>query len=105
MAIVETSIAPLGTGSTSISRYVADCHSILQGETRIKYQLTPMGTILEGNLDIILEVIRNMHEVPFRRGALRVSTLIKIDDRRDKEATMEQKVKAVAEKLKSQPPG
>ncbi len=101
MAIVETSISPLGTGTTSLSRYVAGCHALLQNEKRIKYQLTPMGTILEGDLDIILEIIRKMHEVPFQEGALRVSTLIKIDDRRDKKASMQQKVKTVEDKLKS----
>jgi len=58
-----------------------------------------MGTIIEGDLPRILEVIVLMHEVPFAKGALRVSTLIKIDDRRDKEATMEGKVQAVEEKL------
>ena len=99
MAIVETSISPVGTGSTSLSPYVAGCHAILKDEKRIKYQLNPMGTILEGDLDVILEVIRKMHEIPFQKGALRVSTLIKIDDRRDKTATMEQKVQAVKEKL------
>jgi uncharacterized protein (TIGR00106 family) len=100
MAIVEASIAPLGTGSTSISKYVAQCHQILENEDRIKYQLTPMGTIFEGDLDVILEVIRKMHEIPFDQGAMRVSTLIKIDDRRDKDASMENKVRAVEEKLR-----
>lgn len=101
MAVVETTIVPIGTGSTSLSKYVADCHKILQEEKRIKYMLTPMGTIFEGELDIILEVIRKMHEVPFNEGAARVSTIIKIDDRRDKTGTMEQKVSAVEEKLKN----
>ena len=99
MAIVEATIAPVGTGSTSLSKYVADCHKVLEAEPRIKYQLTPMGTIFEGDLDVILEVIRKMHEVPFEAGAMRVSTLIRIDDRRDVDATMEQKMKAVQEKL------
>ncbi len=99
MAIVEATIVPLGTGSTSVSKYVANCHQILKDEKRIKYQLTPMGTILEGDLDVILEVIRKMHEVPFENGAMRVSTSITIDDRRDKESSMEQKIRSVEEKL------
>jgi uncharacterized protein YqgV (UPF0045/DUF77 family) len=41
-----------------------------------------------------------MHEVPFGEGAQRVSTLIRIDDRRDKVSTMAGKVKAVTDKLK-----
>jgi uncharacterized protein (TIGR00106 family) len=99
LAIVEVTIAPLGTGTTSLSRYVAACHKVLVANPNIKYQLTPMGTILEGDLDQLLAVIREMHEVPFASGAERVSTLIRIDDRRDKNATMEQKIQAVQEKL------
>ncbi|MBB6217028.1 uncharacterized protein (TIGR00106 family) [Anaerosolibacter carboniphilus] len=99
MAIVETTIVPLGTATTSISHYVAACHKVLQEQKGIQYQLTPMGTIIEGDLDLILQAIRKMHEVPFQEGALRVSTTIKIDDRRDKAASMEGKVNAVQEKL------
>ena len=99
MAVVETTIVPLGTGSTSVSQYVADCHKVLQEEKRVKYQLTPMGTIIEGDLDVILEVIRKMHEVPFENGAMRVSTSIKIDDRRDKKGSIDQKLNSVKEKL------
>lgn len=40
-----------------------------------------------------------MHEVPFQQGAVRVTTLLKIDDRRDKKGTMEQKIAAVQDKL------
>jgi len=99
VAVVETTIVPLGTGSTSVSQYVVDCHKVLQKETRVKYQLTPMGTIIEGDLDVILEVIRKMHEVPFENGAMRVSTSIKIDDRRDKTGSIDQKLNSVKEKL------
>ena len=99
MAIVEFTIVPLGTKDTSLSKYVADCHKVLEDVKNIKYQLTPMGTIVEGDLDVILETIRMMHEVPFDNGALRVSTGIKIDDRRDKISSMEGKVKSVVEKL------
>jgi len=99
MAIIEVTIAPLGTGSPSVSRYVAECHKVLTHEEGIKYQLTPMSTIIEGDLDRILAVVRKMHEVPFLAGAVRVSTSIKIDDRRDKEMTMEGKIQSVKEKL------
>ncbi|WP_026477324.1 MTH1187 family thiamine-binding protein [Alkaliphilus transvaalensis] len=99
MAIVEVSVVPIGTGSTSVSEYVAACHRVLKEETRIKYQLTPMATILEGDLDILLEVVRKLHEVPYEKGAQRVYTAIRIDDRRDREASMEGKVQAVKEKL------
>jgi len=98
MAIVEFTIVPLGTGDTSISNYVADCHKVLAA-SKLNYELTAMGTIVEGELSEILEIIMRMHEVPFENKAKRVSTTIKIDDRRDKTATMEKKVEAVEDKL------
>ncbi len=99
MAIVEVTIVPLGTSTPSISQYVANCHKVLEQSKNVKYQLTPMSTIIEGELDQVLAIIRQMHEVPFASGAARVSTIIRIDDRRDKKLTMEGKVQAVKEKL------
>jgi len=98
MAIVFVSVAPLGTATTSLSRYVAGVERILR-ESGLKHQLTAMGTIIEGDLDAILPVLRRMHESPFGEGAQRVSTLIKIDDRRDSPHSIEGKVRSVMEKL------
>jgi uncharacterized protein (TIGR00106 family) len=99
MAVVFVTISPLGTGTPSVSRYVAGVEKILRG-TGLVNQLTAMGTIIEGDLDEILKVVRRMHEHPFAQGAVRVSTLIKIDDRRDKEHTIAGKMRSVEEKLK-----
>ncbi|MFD0696540.1 MTH1187 family thiamine-binding protein [Paenibacillus sp. GCM10027628] len=100
MAIAEFTIIPIGTATTSLSGYVADLHRELEKYTDISFQMTPMGTILEGPLERLMEVIRAVHEVPFIHGAERVSTSIKIDDRRDKQASMSQKMQSVADKLK-----
>jgi uncharacterized protein (TIGR00106 family) len=99
MAVVFVSIAPLGTGTPSLSKYVAGVEQVLRA-SGLKHQLTAMGTIIEGDLDRILKVLREMHEHPFAEGAVRVSTLIKIDDRRDRAQTIEGKVRSVEEKLK-----
>jgi len=99
MAIVQLTIVPIGSASPSVSKYVAACHKVLDNYETLKYQLTPMSTCIEGDLDLILEAVRKMHEVPFAEGAQRVSTSIKIDDRRDKIGTMAQKLKAVEDKL------
>jgi uncharacterized protein (TIGR00106 family) len=99
MAIVFVTIAPLGTASSSLSRYVAGVERILR-KSGLKHELTAMGSIVEGDLDTILPVLREMHEHPFSQGAVRVSTLIKIDDRRDKAASMDAKIRSVREKLK-----
>lgn len=102
MAIAEVSIVPLGTKSPSVSRYVARAVKVLQEEKDIKYELTAMGTIIEGDLDKILMVVRKMHEETFGEGVARVITTIEIDDRRDKASSISSKVESLVEKLGSQ---
>lgn len=103
MAIVDISVIPVGTQTTQLSSYVASIHKVLKNyEEKINYELTPMSTIIEGELPVLFEVIEAIHEVPFQNGAQRVVTNIRIDDRRDKEVKMEDKVKSVKEKLQEQ---
>jgi len=97
MAIAEVSIVPLGTQSTSMSSYVAACVKVLDG-SGLTYEIHGMGTIIEGSLKELFEIVLKMHEVPFEAGALRVVTSITIDDRRDKEASAKGKVEAVLKK-------
>ena len=99
MAVVEVSIVPLGTGSPGVSAFVAQCLEVLRKENGVAYQLTPMGTIIEGELDVVLAVVRRMHEEPFNSGVGRVVTSIRIDDRRDKALTMQGKLASVKSKL------
>ncbi|WP_078552848.1 MTH1187 family thiamine-binding protein [Bacillus alkalicellulosilyticus] len=100
LAIVDVTIIPIGTNSPSVSDYVADIQSVLESYSdRISYRLTPMSTIIEGELAVLFEVIQAIHEVPFHAGVQRVATNIRIDDRRDKAQTMDSKVAAVEEKL------
>lgn len=99
MVVAEISVVPVGTGSPSVSRYVADCIKML-GKSGLNYEVTAMGTIVEGELDAVLAAARRMHESPFAAGADRVVTTIKIDERRDKQLSMEGKVAAVARHLK-----
>lgn len=101
MAIVEITVIPVGTETTSLSRYVAEMQLILDeaGES-IRFQLTPMSTVIEGELSVLLDIVRRLHESPFAQGASRVCTNLKIDDRRDRPASMEQKMNAVAERLR-----
>jgi uncharacterized protein (TIGR00106 family) len=99
--VAEITVVPLGTGSPGVSEYVAACMDVLSKRKNISYRLTPMGTVMEGPLDEILGAAREMHEVPFKKGALRVSTILKIDDRRDKALSMEGKLKSVRKRMPS----
>lgn len=94
MAIVAVSISPVGIG-VSVSRYVAAAHRVLRAQNRIEYRLDPMFTNLEGDLDEILRLIRDMQEAVFAAGAERVGTVIKIDERRDRSTSMAEKVASV----------
>lgn len=100
MAIIDITVIPVGTGTPSVSEHVAEIQKVLQKhEGQIKYQLTPMSTLIEGNLKDLLEIVQEIHEVPFQSGLQRVCTNIRIDDRRDKEHSMERKMNSVKSKL------
>jgi uncharacterized protein (TIGR00106 family) len=101
MAIAEVSIVPIGTGDTSVSKYVARVYEVLQrsGLISLKYELTAMGTIISGDIGEIWQVLREMHESCFEEGVHRVLTSVKIDDRRDRVTSPEHKVKSVIERL------
>jgi len=97
--IAEISVIPLGTATTSLSHYIAACIDTIKQAPDISYQLTAMGTIIQGPLERVLELAQKMHEAPFAQGAKRVVTNIKIDDRRDKPITTASKVAAVIEQI------
>lgn len=98
MAIAAVSIAPVGEG-VSVSRFVAAALRVARAQDRVRVRLDPMFTTLEGDLDEVLALIRRMHEAVFEQGAVRVGTLVKLDDRRDRSVRMEDKVQAVEEQL------
>jgi len=100
MALMEISVVPIGTSSTSISRYVASSEKALKKERKIKQQITAMGTIVEaGSVTRLFSVAKKMHEKALAAGAKRVITSITLDDRRDKKASIESKVASVMDKI------
>ena len=99
MAVAEVSIVPVGTLKTSISQYVVEAIKILREEKDIKYELTAMGTIIEGDADKILALAGKIHKSAFDIGAKRVVTTVKIDERRDKPLSISGKVESVKKKL------
>ena len=58
-----------------------------------------MGTSLEGSTADILAVVAELHAVPFELGIPRVYTVLKLDERRDREQTLEDKVESVRKLL------
>jgi uncharacterized protein (TIGR00106 family) len=99
MAIAQISIIPLGTKTPSVSKYVARAVKVLQQEGDLKYQITSMGTIIEGRLDKILAVAEKMHEGIFSGEVTRVITIIEIDDRRDQASSIKGKMNSLMAEL------
>jgi uncharacterized protein (TIGR00106 family) len=83
----------------SISDTLAKCIKVLDDYPELEHEVTPMSTQIEGPLDQILEAIEDMHETAFEDGSSRVYTIITLDDRRDKDQTMEERVSVIEEKL------
>lgn len=98
--MAEVTIVPLGTGSPSISSFVAEMERELRAFPSVRFMLTPMATVLEGEWEDVMAAVRRMHEANFRLGAVRVSTRLAIDERRDRETSMEAKLAAVESRLR-----
>lgn len=99
MITAELTIIPVGTSGTSLSKYIALAVDALN-KNGIKYELTGMGTLLEcDNMENLFIAINTAHEAVFNAGAKRVATSIKIDERRDSNKTIVDKVSSVKEKL------
>jgi len=94
VAIVAVSISPVGEG-VSVSRYVSAALAVLRDQERVRWRLDPMFTTLEGDVDEIFALVRRMQEAVFAAGAVRVGTVIKMDERRDKPVALEDKVRTV----------
>ena len=98
---MEISVVPIGTGSPSVSKYVAAALTRLKKEKDIQYKLTPMSTIIEaGNVGALFRVAEKMHNCMLENGAKRVYMVMKIDNRIDKDLTMKGKIESVKEKIK-----
>jgi len=99
MISAELTIIPIGTDDTSISDYIAAAVRALE-EMDVKYEISGMGTTLETESpDELFKAVKVAHEAVFMEGAKRVATSIKIDDRRDFDKTIKEKISSVKDKL------
>ncbi len=57
----------------------------------VKYKVGPMETTMEGELDVLLEIVKKAQEICVREGASRVMSVVKIDYKPEG-VTMEEKI-------------
>jgi len=94
--IVEFSLVPIGKGE-ELGELVAKIVDIVD-VSGLSYQLTAMGTLVEGEWDDIMELIKECH-FKMRQYSSRVLTLISIDDRENAKSRLKGKVNEVEEIL------
>ncbi len=104
MATAELTIIGLGAAggagaAPSASPYLAEVQRRLEAQDRVRWELHAMGTNLEGETADVLALVAELHAVPFELGLPRVYTVLKLDERRDRAQTLEDKVDAVRRAL------
>ncbi|MCX7957927.1 MAG: MTH1187 family thiamine-binding protein [Deltaproteobacteria bacterium] len=90
----EITIVPIGTNSPSLSKYVKISYEEIK-KSGLNFQLTPMGTCILGDFKDVFNLVEKIHNKFAAMGVDRISTQIKIDDRRDKKITFQSKIRAV----------
>ena len=98
--LLEFSVSPLGVG-TSVGKQVAKCVEIIDA-SGLDYQLHAMGTVVEGDLDETLALLKKCIEET-ANTCERVSCVAKIDFRSGGSGRLKAKVDSVAQQM-SKPP-
>ena len=90
------SIVPVGVGS-SVGAQLAEVLRIVD-ESGLPYKINPMGTVIEGEWDEVMKLVKKCHKSVMKNGE-RAITTISIDDRKGKPNRIEAKVKSIERRL------
>jgi uncharacterized protein (TIGR00106 family) len=96
MILLEFAMYPVTRGE-SLGAFVARSLDIID-RSGLPYQLTPMGTIIEGEWDQVMAVVTACHEA-MTADCDRVGTSIKIDYRAGASGRLKSKLASVENKL------
>ncbi|MFH1044129.1 MAG: MTH1187 family thiamine-binding protein [Pseudomonadota bacterium] len=96
MVVLEFSMSPFDKGE-SLSKYVARSLDIID-KSGLPYQLTPMGTIVEGEWEQVMAVVTACFET-MSQDCNRISTSMKIDYRAGKSGRLKSKIRSIESKL------
>jgi uncharacterized protein (TIGR00106 family) len=94
--LIEFSIIPIGVGS-SIGDQLAEVLKIIDA-SGLPYKINPMGTVIEGEWDEIMKLIKKCHNTVMKTGE-RAITTISIDDRKGKPNRLDEKVKSIERRI------
>ena len=103
MIHAEISVYPIGTGTTSSSFYIAKAVEAIRGIDGLRYEMTPMGTLLESEgMGAVNEATERMGEAVHNLGVGRVEIIVKIDSRTDRHVGLEDRLRSVRRHLQDQ---
>jgi len=92
--IAHLLVFPIGE-ETSLGRFVKKGVAVIE-RSGYTYEIGGMSTTVEvPDLDALFELVKEIHAAHVAEGARRVVIDLKVDDRRDKEATIESKKASV----------
>jgi uncharacterized protein (TIGR00106 family) len=94
--LVQFSIVPVGVGS-SLGDSIARVLGIVE-ESGLPYKINPMGTVVEGEWNEVMKLLRKCHSSVMKDGE-RAITTISIDDRKGRPNRIDQKVRSVEKRL------
>jgi uncharacterized protein (TIGR00106 family) len=92
--IADLSVVPIGTGSTSVSKEVAQVERILQ-RFPVRTSLHANGTNIEGTWDDVSSAIKAIHTELHESGVSRIYCNMRWGSRTDKTQSMEDKIEKV----------
>lgn len=95
--IADLCVVPIGVG-VSLGSYIAVCEKILT-KAGLKTHLHGYGTNIEGDWGQVMQAIEECHRALHDMGVPRISSTIRLGTRIDREQTIEDKIRSVAEKL------
>ena len=95
MILLEFSMSPMDKGE-SVSDQVSRSLKIID-ESGVPYKLNPMGTVLEGEFDEVMGVVKQCYET-MRSDSKRITCGIKIDYREGKSGRLESKMASIENK-------
>jgi len=96
--VVDLAVEPIGTGSTSISKYVNTAIEVLKRRGLKVYPAPSMTSFELEDLSQLGCILKEIDDELEKMGVKRVVTFLKIDDRRDKETSIQHKLEALNER-------
>lgn len=95
MILAQLSVYPIGEG-VSLGRYVKKGVKIIE-ESGYTYQVGGLSTGIEvPDLQDLFDLVTKIRDAQIEEGAQRVLIELKVDDRRDKSATLASKIDSVS---------